>query len=197
MKNLLITLFSLASIVSYAQGPNSFGGVALRVNDTTTYQTNAAAFHTAGYYDIYFNNQATNDHWDVWNGSNYDHIFSFVPTLGSKYVVDQATTSTAGGTITLDMNSQIQRSHVGSATFSSAKIIALSNTTNSLFFNFYFEVTNVAAEITVPSDWWFSTEDFDGTEWIPPATGKYEFGGSFDDVNNRWYIKVNSTPFQN
>lgn len=77
MKNLLILLFSLACITSYAQGPNSFGGIALRVNDTTTYQTNAAAFHTAGYYDIYFNNQATNDHWDVWNGSSYDHIFAF------------------------------------------------------------------------------------------------------------------------
>ena len=68
----------MASFAAYAQGPNSFGGVALRVNDTTTYQTNAAAFHTAGYYDIYFNNQATNDHWDVWNGSSYDHIFSFI-----------------------------------------------------------------------------------------------------------------------
>jgi hypothetical protein len=77
MKKLLLFLLSVVSITTYAQGPNSFGGVALRVNDTTTYQTNAAAFHTAGYYDIYFNNQATNDHWDVWNGSGYDHIFSF------------------------------------------------------------------------------------------------------------------------
>lgn len=77
MKKILILLLSMASFAAYAQGPNSFGGVALRVNDTTTYQTNAAAFHTAGYYDIYFNNQATNDHWDVWNGSSYDHIFAF------------------------------------------------------------------------------------------------------------------------
>lgn len=77
MKKLLLSIgLLLVSICSYAQ-MNTFGGIGLRVNDTTTYQTNAASYHTAGYYDIYFNNQATNDHWDVWNGSSYDHIFSF------------------------------------------------------------------------------------------------------------------------
>lgn len=76
MKKILLLLLSLASYATYAQ-TNTFGGIGLRVNDTTTYQTNAAAYHTAGYYDIYFNNQATNDHWDVWNGSDYDHIFEF------------------------------------------------------------------------------------------------------------------------
>jgi len=77
MKKLLLLLTTLfASIAGYSQ-MNTFGGIGLRVNDTTTYQTNAAAYHTAGYYDIYFNNQATNDHWDVWNGSSYDHIFQF------------------------------------------------------------------------------------------------------------------------
>lgn len=76
MKKILSIIFLLASFASYAQ-TSTFGGIGLRVNDTTTYQTNAAALHTAGYYDIYFNNQATNDHWDVWNGSSYDHIFSF------------------------------------------------------------------------------------------------------------------------
>lgn len=72
---LLITFITL-SIAGYSQ-MNTFGGIGLRVNDTTVYQSRAAAFHTAGYYDIYFNNQATNDHWDVWNGSSYDHIFAF------------------------------------------------------------------------------------------------------------------------
>ena len=76
MKKLLFIPLFLLSIAGYSQ-MNTFGGVGLRVNDTTTYQTNAAAYHTAGYYDIYFNNQATNDHWDVWNGSSYDHIFAF------------------------------------------------------------------------------------------------------------------------
>jgi len=77
MKKLFLLLTTLfASIAGYSQ-MNTFGGIGLRVNDTTTYQTNAAAYHSAGYYDIYFNNQATNDHWDVWNGSSYDHIFAF------------------------------------------------------------------------------------------------------------------------
>jgi hypothetical protein len=47
-------------------------------------------------------------------------------------------TSTAGGTITLNMNSQIQRMHVGSASFATPKTIAMSNTTGSLVFNFSF-----------------------------------------------------------
>ena len=117
-----------------------------------------------------------------------------VANLTAKYILDQATPSTAGSTITLDCNSQIQRSHVGSATFSAPKTLALSNTTNAMFFNFIFEVTNVAAVLTVPSDWLMSTDDFDGADWIPPATGKYELGGSFDDVNNVWYVKI-SGPF--
>ena len=107
------------------------------------------------------------------------------------YIITQAVPSTASGTIlTLDMNSQISRSFVGSATFATAKVIAMSNTTNSLFFNFFFEVTNVAAVITAPGDWLMSTEDFDGTDWSPPETGKYEMGGSFDDTNNVWYVKI-------
>lgn len=83
MKKILSLLFLLASFASYGQ-TSTFGGIGLRVNDTTTYQTNAAALHTAGYYDIYFNNQATNDHWDVWNGSSYDHIFAFGQGSGSS-----------------------------------------------------------------------------------------------------------------
>lgn len=71
--------------------------------------------------------------------------------LTGKYVIDQTSASTAGGTITLNMNSQIQRSFVGSATFAAPKTMALSNTTNSLFFNFFFEITNMAAELTFPS----------------------------------------------
>ncbi len=120
---------------------------------------------------------------------------SFATSISGKYVIDQASPSTAGGTITLDMNSQIQRSFVGSASFSGVKTIAMSNTTNSMFFNFIFEVTNVAAVITVPADWLMSSDDFDGADWTPPEIGKYELGGSYDDVNNVWYVKINSDSF--
>lgn len=74
MRNLLSLLLILCSFASYAQ-MNTFGGIGLRVNDTTTYQTNAAAYHSAGYRDIYFNNQATSKHFDIWNGSSYQHGF--------------------------------------------------------------------------------------------------------------------------
>lgn len=111
-----------------------------------------------------------------------------VANLTAKYILDRATPSVAGGTITLDMNSQIQRMHLGSASFSTPKIVALSNTTNSLVFNFFFEVTNVAAVITVPADWLMSSDDFNGTVWTPPTTGKYELGGSWNGTN--WYVKI-------
>jgi hypothetical protein len=116
--------------------------------------------------------------------------------LTAKYIIDQATSSTAGGTITLDCNSQIQRSFVGSASFATSKALALTNTTNAMFFNLFVNVTNVAATLTPPTDWYFSSPDFNGTLWTPPATGRYEFGGSFDDVNDEWHIKV-SGPFTN
>lgn len=77
---ILIVLF-VAAFSGYAQ-MNTFGGIGLRVNDTTTYQTNAATYHSAGYRDIYFNNQATNKHFDIWNGSSYDHVFNFGGTSG-------------------------------------------------------------------------------------------------------------------
>lgn len=119
--------------------------------------------------------------------------------LWQNYRIDQATVSTAGGTVTLDQNNQFQRSFVGSASFATPKTIANSNvvaTANTTsFFNFFFEVTNVAAVLTVPSDWLMSSPDFDGTAWTPPATGLYEFGGSFNNVSNTWNVKV-SGPFQ-
>jgi hypothetical protein len=114
-------------------------------------------------------------------------------TAFTKYTIDQAVPSTASGTITLDMNSQIQRSFVGSATFAAAKILALSNTTNSLFFNFIFEITNIAAIITMPSDFLMSDANWDGTDWTPSQTGKYELGGSFDDTNNVWCVKISGS----
>jgi len=111
-----------------------------------------------------------------------------VANLTAKYILDRATPSTAGGTITLDMNSQIQRMHVGSASFSTAKIIALSNTTNSLVFSFSFTVTDVAAVLTMPSDFVMSSIDWDGADWTPPSTGNYEMGGSYDGTN--WIVKI-------
>jgi hypothetical protein len=106
----------------------------------------------------------------------------------APYVLDRATPSTSGGTITLDMNSQKQRMHVGSATFATAKVIALSNTTNSLVFQFSFTITNVAAVLTMPSDFVMADPAFNGTDWTPAQIGNYEMGGSFDGTN--WLVKI-------
>jgi hypothetical protein len=108
--------------------------------------------------------------------------------IAAATLLGSVSTSVAGGTITLDMDSTVQRIHVGSATFATAKIIAMSNTTGSLSFQFIFEVTNVAAVLTVPADWLMITLDFDGADWTPPATGKYVMGGSWNGTN--WFVNV-------
>lgn len=212
MKKLLIIPFIFLSIFGYSQ-MNTFGGIGLRVNDTTTYQTNAAAYHTAGYYDIYFNNQATNDHWDVWNGSSYDHIFSFSSAVAASFIwgtgtgtlsdqtdlqtaldakedlLETVSASTAGGTITLDFTNDTQKIFVGDATFSTGKAVAFSNATNAEVFDFHFEVTNVAGTLNFPANVQMFDEGWDvgTTTWTPPATGEYEIAGSYDGTN--WRIK--------
>lgn len=111
-------------------------------------------------------------------------------TWFAKYVKDQASASTAGGTITLNMNSQIWRSFVGSATFATPKTMALSNTTNSLEFRFFFEITNVAAVLTFPSDWISADDAWDDTSWTPPSVGKYYMTGDFNDTSDQWTVSV-------
>jgi hypothetical protein len=105
-----------------------------------------------------------------------------------KADITSASASTAGGTITLDMSSQKMKMFVGSASFATPKTIAMSNTTGSLVFNLFINVTNVAAVLTVPADWFMSDIQFDGTAWTPPETGRYELGGSFDGTN--WWVKI-------
>lgn len=110
----------------------------------------------------------------------------------APYIIDLATPSTAGGTITLDMVSQVQRMFVGSASFGTAKAIALSNTTNSLVLNLVLTLTNVAAVLTFPSTFTMQASD---TRWndgahtfTPSGTGKHEFSATWDGTD--WNLKV-------
>jgi hypothetical protein len=105
-----------------------------------------------------------------------------------KSTLSAVSTSTASGTITLNMNSIDERMFVGSATFATPKTMALSNSTNAMVFNFHFEVTSVAAALTFPSGWLMSDVNFTTLVWTPPSTGKYEMGGSYDGTN--WKIKI-------
>lgn len=102
--------------------------------------------------------------------------------------LNSTTTSTVGGTITLDMNSQVQRIHVASASISGPKTIAMSNATNALVFAFTIQVTNVAAVLTMPGNWVMSSVNFDGTAWTPPSTGFFKFAGTYDGSN--WFVNV-------
>lgn len=78
MKKILIFLLSIVSLSAFGQaGSQAVSGIKFRVNDTTAYQTAVGPAHSQGYSDIYWNNQATTPHWDIWNGSSYDHVFDF------------------------------------------------------------------------------------------------------------------------
>jgi hypothetical protein len=119
---------------------------------------------------------------------NQDQVFDAL--AGKEPTLTSTSASTAGGTITLDMNSLTQRMFVGSASFATSKTLALSNATNALVFNFHFEITDVAATLVCPSSFlmggpqWNTSTD----TWTPPATGKYEMGGSYDGTN--WKVKI-------
>ncbi len=79
MKKLILSIvFLLSVIASFGQvGSITQSGVFTRVNDSTTYQSAAATKHAQGYSDIYYNNQATVPHYDIWDGSAYQHVFTF------------------------------------------------------------------------------------------------------------------------
>lgn len=132
-----------------------------------------------------------------WNGDNSvptkDAVRDKIETLTSG-LVTQSSASTSGGTITLDLNSKINSSFVGSATFATPKTMAFSNvlsgSSDPVYFNFFFEVTNIAAVLTMPSDVVMSDINWDGTDWVPPTTGKCEMVGSYDNTNNLWYVKI-------
>lgn len=102
--------------------------------------------------------------------------------------LDRVTASTAGSTITLDMNNQTQRVFVGSASFSGPKTVAMSNDSNGIALAFTVQVTNVAAVLTMPSSWVMSSVNFNGTDWTPPNTGYFKFAGHSDGTN--WFINV-------
>lgn len=78
MKKVLIFIFTIYSLTAFAQsGSQAVSGIKYRVNDSTAYISAVATAHAQGYADIFFNNQATVPHFDIWNGSSYDHVFNF------------------------------------------------------------------------------------------------------------------------
>lgn len=101
MKKLLLFLLPLLVSFSALAQINNFGGVGYRVNDSTTYRASQAVTnsHAQGYTDIYYTTQAARKHWDVWNGSTYEHIFSFVAPSGGHVIQDEGTPLTQRSTM--------------------------------------------------------------------------------------------------
>lgn len=79
MKRLIFFLFTLLSFsVAFAQpGSLSQSVYRSRVNDSTAAIAANVSAIAAGYAPIFFNAQASTPHWDMWNGSGYDHVFDF------------------------------------------------------------------------------------------------------------------------
>lgn len=119
MKTYLLILFMLISFSAFTQpGSQKISGLFLRVLDSAAYQSAAASSHSAspaGYADIYWNAQATTPHYDIWNGSSYDHVFDFGGggggTVTSVSGTSNRITSTGGTTPVID----ISASYVGQA----------------------------------------------------------------------------------
>jgi len=141
--------------------------------------------------DTYYRNSSGNtDRLTIGSTDQQLIVASGLPSWSSKHLLNSVSSSTAGGTITLDMNNQVQRVHVGSASFAGSKTLALSNASNALIFGFHFTVTNVAATLVCPASFTMSSVDWNsGSDtWTPPATGDYEMTGMFDGTS--WRVNV-------
>lgn len=130
--------------------------------------------------------------------ANYDALWAAaIVAAVAPYKLDSVSASTSSGTITLDMNSQAQRIFVGSASFAGPKTVALSNTTNSLVFSVFLNLSNLAAVLTFPSSFTMQSGEgrwSDGAHtFTATATGVHEFSAVFNGTD--WCMLVNITPF--
>jgi hypothetical protein len=123
-------------------------------------------------------------------------IYYFTAVSSSTDFLESASADTSGATITLDMTDLKQRMFVGSASFATAKAMALSNNSNALVFQFAFQISNVAATLTWPAGFTMQSDDTrwnSGTRvWTAAAIGKYEASATYDGTE--WKLKI-SAPF--
>lgn len=103
---------------------------------------------------------------------------------------------TSGGTITLNLNSKVQRMFRSPDSFATPKTIALSNTTNGLVIDFKLIMSDVAAVLTFPTNFTMPTTDLRWNDsahtFTPSATGEHEFSATFDGTD--WDMKA-TNPF--
>lgn len=108
------------------------------------------------------------------------------------------TADTSGGTITLNFAMEKERLFVGSASFATAKDIALSNDDNALVFSLTVTLTNAAAVLTFPSTFTMPNSDIRWNDSAHTFTitagtvGKYVFVATWDGTD--WNMEA-TNPF--
>lgn len=111
-------------------------------------------------------------------------------------VLDIANTSTAGSIIDFDFALKQQRKFLGSASFSTTKEITFSNDTNAIEFDFFFNITNVAAILTFPSSVLMDDVRWEATgaqEWAPDGTGWFKGHAEFNGTN--WLLDISKATY--
>lgn len=99
----------------------------------------------------------------------------------SKVQVD-----TSGSTITLNFAGFAQRLFYGSASWATAKTLAVSNVTNATSFVFVFEITNTAGTLELPSNFMCVDARMVGQVFTPFDIGRYKMRADFDGTN--WWV---------
>lgn len=122
---------------------------------------------------------------------NFTELYAAVSALSN---IDILSVSTAGGTITLNFGDEEQRIFVGSASFSAAKAVALSNSSNARRLDFIFTITNTNAILTFPASFVMNDVRWDTSsqEWEPDQTGTFKASAIFDGTN--WIMDI-SNPY--
>jgi len=122
----------------------------------------------------------------------YNMLIDLIDSL--CLILDIATVSTASGTIDFDFALKQARKFLGSASFATAKSITFSNATNAVEFDFFFQITNVAAILTFPSSVIMNDVRWNtsGQTWEASEIGIYKASALFDGTN--WIMDI-SNPY--
>jgi hypothetical protein len=100
--------------------------------------------------------------------------------------LDKLQVDTSGASITLDMDSKSERLFYGSASWATAKTLAVSNATNAVSFVFLFEITNTNGTLTLPSNFMCVDARMVGQVFTPLDIGRYKMRADFDGTN--WWV---------
>jgi len=125
----------------------------------------------------------------------YNMLIDLIDSL--CLILDIATVSTTSGTIDFDFALKQARKFLGSASFATAKSITFSNATNAVEFDFFFQITNVAAILTFPSSVIMNDVRWEATgakEFEPDGVGWFK--GHAELKGSEWMVDISKIPYQ-